>query len=294
MNTAVPGRYARWVAGARPRTLPVSVVPVLVGAGVARPVPTLWGRLALCVIVALSLQVGTNYVNDYADGIRGTDEQRVGPLRLTASKLASPGAVRGAAFTAFGVAAAAGFWLAALTSWWLIAIGAAALIAGWTYTGGPRPYGYAGMGELFVFAFFGLVATAGTSFCLTGSVTGLAVLAGCAMGFLSCAVLGANNLRDIAGDVDAGKRTLAVRLGRRAAGWLYVLCVAGGFACALGCAPFREGALLVIIAIPFALPPVRTVLGDAAGRALLPVLIATVRVLLLVGVTLTIGLWWSA
>jgi 1,4-dihydroxy-2-naphthoate octaprenyltransferase len=270
------------------------VVPVLVGAGAARPVPTLWGRLALCVIVALSLQVGTNYVNDYADGIRGTDEQRVGPLRLTASKLASPQAVRTAAVVAFGIAAAAGFWLAALTSWWLIAIGAAAVLAGWTYTGGPRPYGYAGMGELFVFVFFGLVATAGTSYCLAGRVTWLAILAGCSMGLFSCAVLGANNLRDIAGDVEAGKRTLAVRLGRRAAGWLYVLCIAGGFACALGCAPARAGALLVVVAIPFAAPPVRAVLGVAEGRALLPVLIATVRVLLMVGVAFTVGLWWSA
>jgi len=288
------GRTARWVAGARPRTLPASIVPVVVGAAAARPVPTLWGRLALCAVVALSLQVGTNYANDYSDGVRGTDERRVGPLRLVASGLATPGAVRTAALVAFGSAAVAGLWLAALTSWWLLAVGAAALAAGWGYTGGPRPYGYAGLGEPFVFVFFGLVATAGTTYCLTEHVTALAVVAGTSMGLLACALLDANNLRDIDGDVVAQKRTIAVRLGRPRAGLVYVGLVAGGLAAGAACAAWRPAALLVLVAVPLALAPVRTVLGGARGPALLPVLARTARLQLVAGLALAGGLWWSS
>jgi 1,4-dihydroxy-2-naphthoate polyprenyltransferase len=288
------GRAARWVAGARPRTLPASIVPVLVGAAAARPLPTPWGRLGLCAVVALSLQVGTNYANDYADGIRGTDARRVGPLRLVASGLATPAAVRAAAIVGFGVAAVAGLWLAALTTWWLLAIGAAALAAGWGYTGGPRPYGYEGLGEPFVFVFFGLVATAGTTFCLTGHLTALAVVAGTSMGLLACALLGANNLRDLDGDAVSGKRTIAVRLGRRRGGWVYVALVGGGLAAAVACAAWRPGAPLSLVAMPLAVAPARTVLAGASGPPLLAVLARTARIQLVAGLALAVGLWWTA
>jgi len=274
--------------------LPASIVPVVVGAAAARPVPTLWGRLALCAVVALSLQVGTNYANDYADGIRGTDERRVGPLRLVASGLATPSAVRAAAMLAFSVAALAGLWLAALTSWWLLAVGAAALAAGWGYTGGPRPYGYAGLGEPFVFVFFGLVATAGTTYCLTGHVPALALVAGASMGLFACALLDANNLRDIDGDVQAGKRTVAVRLGRGRAGFVYLALVTAGFTSAVACAAWRPAALLVLVAAPLAIVPVRIVLGGATGPALLPVLARTARLQLVAGLALAAGLWWTS
>jgi 1,4-dihydroxy-2-naphthoate octaprenyltransferase len=288
------GRAARWVAGARPRTLPASIVPVLVGAAAARPVATPWGRLVLCAVVALSLQVGANYANDYADGIRGTDARRVGPLRLVASGLATPRAVRTASLVAFGIAAVAGLWLASLTSWWLLAVGVAALAAGWGYTGGPRPYGYLGLGELFVFVFFGLVATAGTTYCLSGEVTALCVVAGASMGLLACALLDANNLRDLEGDAVAQKRTIAVRLGRPRAGRFYVALVAAGLACGAACAAWRPGAPLVLVAVPLAVAPVRTVLGGGTGGALLPVLARTARLQLVAGLALAAGLWWSA
>jgi len=274
--------------------LPASIVPVLVGAAAARPAPTPWGRLALCAIVALSLQVGTNYANDYADGVRGTDARRVGPLRLVASGLATPRAVRNASLVAFGAAAAGGLWLASLTSWWLVAVGAAALAAGWGYTGGPRPYGYLGLGEPFVFVFFGLVATAGTTYCLTGHVPALAVVAGASMGLLACALLDANNLRDIEGDAVAGKRTIAVRLGRPRAGLVYVGLISAGLASAVACAAWRPAAPLVLVAAPLAVAPVRTVLGGATGGALLPVLARTARLQLVAGLALAVGLWWSA
>ncbi|MHB8506962.1 MAG: 1,4-dihydroxy-2-naphthoate octaprenyltransferase, partial [Acidimicrobiales bacterium] len=178
----------RWVVGARLRTLPASVVPVAVGTAVAaadgRAVA--W-RAALAAVVALALQVGTNYANDYSDGVRGTDEGRVGPLRLVASGLASPAAVKRSAVAAFLVAAGAGVALAAAVSWWLLAVGAAAIAAGWLYTGGPRPYGYAGLGELFVFVFFGLVATVGTAYVQLGRLVGLAFLAAVPVGLLAVA-----------------------------------------------------------------------------------------------------------
>jgi len=294
MTATVPGRTARWVAGARPRTLPASVAPVIVGAAVARPVPTAWGRLVLCAIVALSLQIATNFANDYADGVRGTDERRVGPLRLTATGLASPAAVRAAAFAFFAVAAAAGLWLAALTSWWLLAVGAAAILAGWGYTGGPRPYGYLGLGELFVFVFFGLVATVGTTYCLTMQFPVLAVVAGAAMGAFACALLDANNLRDVAGDLASGKRTLAVRLGRRRGGALYVGFVGAAFALGVICALWRPGAVAVLAAAPLAAAPVRTVRSDANGPALLPVLAGTARLQLVASAVLALGIWATA
>jgi 1,4-dihydroxy-2-naphthoate octaprenyltransferase len=291
VTTTAPSRTARWVAGARPRTLPASIVPVLVGAAAARPAPTQWLRLALCGVVALALQVGTNYANDVADGVRGTDERRVGPLRLVGSGLASPAAVRAAAATAYLVAALAGLWLAAIVTWWLLAVGAAALAAGWGYTGGPRPYGYRGLGEPFVFVFFGLVATAGTTYCMLGHVTALSVLAGTSMGLFACALLGANNLRDLDGDASSGKRTIAVRLGRQGAGRWYAGLLVGGFAAAAGCASWRAGALAALASTPLAVAPIRAAIGDATGASLLAVLARTARVQLVAGALLAVGLW---
>jgi 1,4-dihydroxy-2-naphthoate octaprenyltransferase len=291
VTATAPGRTARWVAGARPRTLPASIVPVVVGAAAARPVPTLWLRLALCAVVALALQVGTNYANDAADGVRGTDARRVGPLRLVGSGLASPGAVRAAALAAYLVAALAGLWLAAIVTWWLLAVGACALAAGWGYTGGPRPYGYRGLGEPFVFVFFGLVATAGTTYCLVGRITSISVLAGASMGLFACALLGANNLRDLDGDASSGKRTIAVRLGRRDAGRWYAALLVGGFAAAAACASWRLGSFAVLAAAPLTVAPIRAALGDATGASLIGVLARTARVQLVAGALLAVGLW---
>ncbi|HEV3265641.1 MAG TPA: 1,4-dihydroxy-2-naphthoate polyprenyltransferase [Acidimicrobiales bacterium] len=324
-----PGPVKRWVLGARPRTLPAAVVPVLVGSAAAHllvsrltsagPVRVAgplygtgaslwdshWWRALGALVVALALQVGTNYANDYSDGIRGTDDQRVGPLRLVASGLASPSAVKRAAFAAFGLAGAVGLTLAWATSWWVLAVGAACLAAGWFYTGGPRPYGYAGFGELFVFLFFGMVATIGTFYVQTGKLTGgLVVPASVAVGLLATALLLANNLRDIETDRVAGKRTLAARVGRRTAGWFYVACVVlpfvGVLAVALVAATgdtFHRHPIylfLPLLSLPLVLTPIRTVSSDASGRALLPVLAATGRLQLAFGALLAGGLWlWA-
>jgi 1,4-dihydroxy-2-naphthoate polyprenyltransferase len=326
VETAIPpGPVARWVLGARPRTLPAALVPVLVGTAAAhpwRPGPRI-GAVALngtqmvaqpdgprvspwvcalgALVVALAVQVGTNYANDYSDGIRGTDDVRVGPVRLVASGLAPPTAVRRAALVAFGLAGVVGLGLAWATSWWILVVGAACLAAGWFYTGGPRPYGYVGLGEVFVFVFFGLVATVGTYYVQTLRLYVPVVwFAAVLVGLLATALLMANNLRDIATDIGAGKRTLAVRLGRHRAGWCYVGCVLVPFAAVVGWAStpvgdpnqaWRAAALLPLLALPLAVGPVRTVSGDASGRALLPVLAATGRLQLAFGVLLSASLW---
>ena len=304
-----PGSVKKWVLGARPRTLPAAVVPVLVGTAIAqahvahRLPATSWWRALGALVVALAIQVGTNYANDYSDGIRGTDDVRVGPIRLVASDLASPGSVKRAAFLAFGVAGAVGLWLAAVTSWWVLLVGAACLAAGWFYTGGPRPYGYAGFGELFVFVFFGLVATEGTYYVQTDHLGGWVVLsAAVAVGLLATALLLANNLRDIETDRQSGKRTLAARIGRQSGGRCYVAAVLLPFAGVVAwgilsvtgtvSSRFPGIAFLPLLALPFALPPVRTVRSDANGRALLPVLAGTGRLQLAFGVLLSVALFW--
>jgi 1,4-dihydroxy-2-naphthoate octaprenyltransferase len=203
-----------WVAGARPRTLPAAVVSVAVGTAAAfSQSGVVWWRAAAALVVSLAVQIGTNYANDYSDGIRGTDDVRVGPVRLVASGLKPAPAVKRAAFLSFGVAAVAGLALALAVAWWLVLVGAACFAAGWFYTGGSKPYGYAGLGELAVFVFFGVVATAGSAFVHTGHVTLLALGASVPVGALATALLVVNNLRDIPTDTAAGKRTLAVRLG---------------------------------------------------------------------------------
>jgi 1,4-dihydroxy-2-naphthoate octaprenyltransferase len=252
-----------------------------------------WRAIAAGV-VALALQVGTNYANDYSDGVRGTDTARVGPVRLVASGLATAPAVKRAALVSFAVAAVAGLALAVATSWWLLVVGAVAIAAGWLYTGGPRPYGYLGLGEVFVFVFFGLVATIGSTYVQLERITGLAVAAAVAVGFLACALLVANNLRDIPTDTVSGKRTLAVRLGDRRTRFFYVALVVGAFVVGVGCAFSRWGAVACLLAIPLAVVPVRAVRAGARGRDLIAVLVGTARLQLGFGLLFAAGLWLTA
>ena len=280
-----------WVGGARPRTLPAAVVPVVVGSGVAFGYGhfSAW-RAVLALVVALALQVGVNYANDYSDGIRGTDERRVGPVRLVAAGAAPPRQVLAAAVSCFALACLAGFVLAAVTSWWLILLGAVAVAAAWTYTGGRYPYGYHGLGEIAVFAFFGLAAVVGTAYVQLDSLPWLAVSAAVPVGLLACALLVINNLRDIPSDRLAGKHTLAVMLGDQHTRWLYAACALVPFAVAAAIAPARPLVLLVFAALPLALLPVRAVHAGAAGPALIGALGKTGRLQLAFGALLTVGL----
>lgn len=281
-----------WLSAARPRTLPAAVAPVLVGTGAAAQLGAASiPRALLAAGVALFLQVGVNFANDYSDGIRGTDVDRVGPLRLTASAAARPGQVRAAAFAAFGVAAALGVALVALSGhWWLLAVGAAAIAAAWYYTGGRHPYGYLGLGEVGVFLFFGLVAVLGTTYTQADTVTWPAVAGAVGVGLLACALLTVNNIRDIPGDALAGKRTLAVRFGdrraRRTYAWLVALAIVAGAVCAVA----APGALLVLLALPGAVILAVAVLLGARGVALRPVLAGTGALELAYGVLLGLGL----
>ncbi len=278
-----------WWAGARPKTLPAAVVPVAVGTAAADVVP-IWWRMVAALVVSVSLQVGTNYVNDYADGERGTDDGRVGPARLVGSGLAQPSQVKKAAAMAFGLAAIVGLALAAAAGWQLLIVGAASILAGWAYTGGPKPYGYYGMGELFVFVFFGLVATVGSAYVQIERVTGDAVLASIPVGFLSVALLVINNLRDIPGDTESGKRTLAVRLGDAGTRRLYVGLMIGTGLAIVALSFSRPGALLGLAGLVTAVLPVRQVRSGAEGAALIPTLGATARTQLLTGLALALGL----
>jgi 1,4-dihydroxy-2-naphthoate octaprenyltransferase len=265
---------AQWVQGARPRTLPNSIAPVLAGWGAAAAVgASHWARALLALVVALGLQIGVNYANDYSDGIRGTDAVRVGPMRLVGSGVAAPGAVRTAALVSFAVAGVAGLVLVTLAGrWWLLALGAACIAAAWCYTGGPHPYGYAGFGEPAVFVFFGLVAVLGTQYVVSGRITLTGVVAAVAVGAMSAAVLVANNLRDIPTDALAAKRTVAVRLGDQRTRTLYTALIAVPFAVTLGLATARWTTLAGLLALIFAVPALRRVRGGANGAELIPVL----------------------
>lgn len=265
---------AEWIEGARPRTLPNSVAPVVVGSGAAAALDAFdLPRALLALVVALTLQVGVNYANDYSDGVRGTDDDRVGPLRLVGSRLATPAQVRTAAFACFGLAGLAGLVLVVLTGqWWMLAVGALCIAGAWFYTGGEKPYGYAGWGEAAVFLFFGLVAVLGTQYVQAGRVSWVAVAASVAMGAFSASVLVANNLRDVPTDATAGKVTLAVRLGESRTRTLYLTMAAVPLVISvLGTV---ESPLLLIgllAAVPL-LPAVRRVAGGEVGPALIPVL----------------------
>jgi 1,4-dihydroxy-2-naphthoate octaprenyltransferase len=265
---------------------------VLAGTGVAAYLDSaVWWKAALALLVSLALQVGVNYANDYSDGVRGTDADRVGPLRLVGSGAASPGAVKAAAFAAFGVAAVAGLVLAATTAWWLVLVGAVAVLAAWFYTGGSRPYGYRGLGEVMVFVFFGLVAVMGTTFVQTSSLPLASLYAAVGVGALACAILVANNLRDVPTDRSAGKRTLAVVIGDERTRYLYALLV-GAAAVALVAVALdtSRSALLGFVFVLPAVPATRMVLTGTSGRELVPVLQRTGVAELLYAAGMFVGL----
>ncbi|HEY0187461.1 MAG TPA: 1,4-dihydroxy-2-naphthoate polyprenyltransferase [Cellulomonas sp.] len=281
-----------WIAGSRPRTLPAAAAPVLVGTGAAAQIDQAHlGRALLAAGVALALQIGVNFANDYSDGVRGTDTERVGPMRLTASGVARPGAVKAAAFASFGVAGLLGLALVALSGqWWLLVVGALCVAAAWFYTGGRRPYGYRGLGEVGVFVFFGLVAVLGTTYTQAGRTTWPSVVGAVAVGLLACALLMVNNLRDVPTDSLVGKRTLAVRLGERRARFVYALLVLVPILLGLACALAAPWSLMVmVLALPAGLLA-STVLLGARGVALVPVLAGTGLLELAFGVLLGLGL----
>ncbi|MEW6475152.1 MAG: 1,4-dihydroxy-2-naphthoate polyprenyltransferase [Actinomycetota bacterium] len=282
------------MAGARPRTLPASVSPVLVGTAVAAAQGTvvLW-RAVAAMVVALALQVGTNYANDYSDGRRGTDANRAGPLRLTASGLVAPPLVLRAAAIAFAVAAVAGLTLAVAVDLRLLIVGVACIAAGALYTGGPKPYGYAGFGELAVLVFFGFVATAGSAYVQLERLTGLALAASVPVGLLACALLVANNLRDVDTDAASGKLTLAVRLGAARTRLLYQACVAGALVAVAGIGVARPPALIALVAVPLAIKPARLVAERRDAPGLIAALVATARLQLVTSALLSAGLWLS-
>ena len=281
----------RWVLGARPKTLPAAVVPVALGtAAVGDLGEVIWWRAAAALVVSLALQLATNYVNDYADGERGTDDDRVGPVRLVGSGLATGREVKLAAAASFVVAGLAGAALAWSVGPELLVVGAASMFAGWAYTGGPRPYGYLGLGEVFVFIFFGLVATMGSTYVHIESITGPSAAGGVLAGCLAVALLVINNLRDIPGDTLAGKQTLAVRLGDRSTRFFYLLLFVVVAAVIVGLSIDRPAVLIGLAGLALAIRPIKTVMGGARDEALIPVLGETGRVQLVCGLLVAVGL----
>jgi len=282
-----------WIQGARPKTLPAAIAPVVVGAACAQlesSTQNNWLNAVFALAVSLALQVAVNYANDYSDGIRGTDKNRVGPLRLVGSGAKKPADVKKATFLAFGVAAVFGFVLAATTTWWLLLIGVFCFLAGWFYTGGKHPYGYLGFGEVFVFVFFGVVATMGTTFVINEQLTLVSFLASVVVGCLACALLAVNNLRDIAGDKISNKKTLAVRIGESGARKFYIsLFIAAGFAVILIALSY-SAALISMLGLAVAVKPIKRVYAGATGADLIDVLVITGRVQILVAISLSVGL----
>jgi 1,4-dihydroxy-2-naphthoate octaprenyltransferase len=261
-------RIDTWIKGARPRTLPAAIAPVVLASALAGSRFKLL-EATLALIVSLLLQIGVNYANDYSDGIRGTDADRVGPTRLVASGLATPTAVKRAAFTCFFLSCIVGLILAALTSWWIIGIGIAAIGAAWYYTGGSSPYGYMGFGEISVFIFFGIVATMGAYYVQTEQITLQSFLLSIPMGSLACSLLAINNIRDRAKDELVGKRTLAVRLGDKGSRVFFVgLLILAHIAAGL----VTPWALFTLALFPFTLRLIIPVLGGASGKDLIPLL----------------------
>lgn len=284
--------FNQWVAGARPHTLPAALAPVAVGTGSAYGLGHADAAVALlALLVAVLLQVGCNYANDYSDGIRGTDKDRVGPVRLVGQRLADPSNVKLAAFGCFGAAGLAGLALIGLSGvWWFFLVGTAAVAAAWFYTGGDKPYGYMGLGELFVFVFFGLVATVCTTYAQVNAVDAATWLGAVAMGCLITAILVVNNLRDIPGDTVSGKMTLAVRIGDRATRALFVGLFVAAYVCALACLPATRWAPVVLLSLPFAVKACAPVLRGAQGRPLVASLAASGTTTLVFGLLLAFAL----
>ncbi len=279
----------QWAEGARPRTLPAAIAPVVVGTGLAINADSLRiGRACLALVVALALQIGVNFANDYSDGIRGTDNKRVGPVRLVGQGMARPRSVRLAAFIAFGIACLAGLALVIATqAWWLLLVGLACVSAAWLYTGGPLPYGYHGLGEVFVLIFFGLVPVVGTCYVQSGTITLAAFIASIGVGTLACAVLVTNNLRDLPGDQQAGKNTLAVRIGVQRTRTLYVVCIITTAITTLITAALTSWLVLLALVI-LIIAPIRLILSGATGPALIPALKQTGLLVLFYGLGLGI------
>lgn len=281
----------RWVLGARPKTLPAAVVPVALGTAAVNDLDDIiWWRFVAALVVSLALQLATNFVNDYADGERGTDDDRVGPVRLVGSGLATASEVKRAAVASFAVAALAGGALVLAVGPELLVVGAASMIAAWAYTGGPRPYGYLGLGEVFVFVFFGLVATMGSTYVQSESINGVSLAVSVLAGCLAVALLVINNLRDIPGDTAAGKQTLAVRLGDSATRSFYGVLFVLSAAVIVGLSIDRPFVLLGLLGLVLAVRPIKTVMGGARAEALIPVLGLTGRVQLVTGLLVAAGL----
>lgn len=278
----------KWILGARPRTLPAAIAPVVVASALVGT-DFNWFRAALALKVAVWLQIGVNFANDYSDGVKGTDEDRVGPIRLVGSGLATAKSVKAAAFISFGIASIAGTWLALLTSPLLIVVGILSIAAAWGYTGGKNPYGYRGLGELSVFLFFGVIATMGTYYAQTEEITLLSFIVSIPMGALSCAILAINNLRDRPKDELVGKLTVAVRIGDRKARVMYVALLALAHIAAI--ATLIPATLLSLLALPITLSISRQVLSGISGKELIPVLGKTAKLQMIFSILLAVGLW---
>jgi 1,4-dihydroxy-2-naphthoate octaprenyltransferase len=283
----------QWIAGARPKTLPAAIAPVLVGTAFAGYNASLFNTF-LALVVALGLQIGVNYANDYSDGVKGTDANRVGPMRLVGSGAATPEAVKKAAFISFGIAALAGIYISARSSWLLLIVGALALVAAWTYTGGPKPYGYMALGEVSVFIFFGVVATVGTYFIHVDSVSREVILVSFAMGAIACAILVLNNLRDLEKDAAVNKRTLAVVMGDKSTRDLYKWLMFFALIIGVALSFFSFYYLLGLIALPLVAKSVRAVSNGASGPALIQLLANTGRIQIIYAVALSLAAWLVA
>ncbi|OBC11649.1 1,4-dihydroxy-2-naphthoate polyprenyltransferase [Mycobacterium sp. 852013-50091_SCH5140682] len=283
--------FAQWIEGARPRTLPNAVSPVIAGTGAAAWLgAAVWWKALLALAVAVALIIGVNYANDYSDGIRGTDDVRSGPLRLVGSRLASPRAVLTAALVSLAVGAVAGLALAAVSAPWLIAVGAVCIAGAWLYTGGKKPYGYLGLGEIAVFIFFGLVAVLGTQYTQALRIDWVGVVMAVVMGSLSSAVLVANNLRDIPTDAESGKITLAVRLGDARTRVLYQVLLGVALVGTLALTTATPWCLVGLLATPLAVRAARPVRGGSGGAGLIPVLRDTGLTMLVWAVAVSLAL----
>lgn len=282
-----------WIGGARLRTLPAALAPVLVGTALAAPNP-MWSHAALALLVSLTLQIGVNYANDYSDGIRGTDTERIGPMRLVGSGKAEPRNVRNAAFMFFTLAGVIGLTLALRTSLWLILVGALSIMAAWGYTGGKNPYGYRALGEISVFIFFGLIAVVGTYYVQSNEVTLLAIAASVPIGAQACAILVLNNLRDRPKDLQSGKRTLAVLMGERPTRYFYSILILGSNLIGIATAFAKPWAVITLLLLPFAIFLSITVLKGAGGRDLIGLLQRTALFQLFFAILYAAGIVLSA